>query len=144
MNTRMRVSFWCYVLVLVVVALFGAIYLFRPQFMPYHADAVGIPWPEIPRPFQILILALMRTVGGAMLATSVALAAILYVPFRRAETWAKYVLLAGVLVWGIPTLYATLYVRASTPAEPPWIATGTAIATALVAFFLSLPNKQHH
>lgn len=40
--------------------------------MPYHADAVGMRWSEVPRPFQILTLALLKLAGGAWLTVAAA------------------------------------------------------------------------
>ena len=119
MSIRMKASFWSYLLACVLSASFGFIYLLRPQFMPYHADAVGMAWEQVPLAFQTLIIALMKTVGGATLATVLALVAMLLIPFRKGELWVKYVIPVVSLLLSIPVLYATLYVRASTPAEPP-------------------------
>ena len=141
MSIRMKASFWSYLIASLLVATFGSIYLIRSQFMPYHADAVGMAWEEVPQAFQILILALMKTLGGAMLATVLALVAMLLIPFRKGERWVKYVIPVVSLVYAIPALYVTLYVRASTPGEPPWIAVGVGIVLVIVGFVLSLTNK---
>ena len=141
MSIRMKASFWSYLIASLLVATFGSIYLIRSQFMPYHADAVGMKWEEVPLAFQILILALMKTLGGSMLATVLALVAMLLIPFRKGERWVKYVIPVVSLVYAIPALYVTLYVRASTPGEPPWIAVGVGIVLVIVGFVLSLTNK---
>ena len=64
MNTRMKAAFWSYLIALLLLAIFGLIYLFRPQFMPYHGDAVGMSWEEVPHAFRILIIALMKSLDG--------------------------------------------------------------------------------
>ena len=141
MSIRMKASFWSYLIALLLLAIFGSIYLTRPQFMPYHADAVGMAWQEVPQAFQVLIIALMKSLGGAMLATALALVAMLLIPFRKGELWVKYVIPAVSLLYSIPALYVTLYVRASTPGEPPWIAVSAGIVLVIVGFVLSLTNK---
>ena len=44
MNTRRKIAFWCYAAAMLILAVFGIIYLFRPEFMPYHSVAIGLPW----------------------------------------------------------------------------------------------------
>src|SRR5512134_3717360 len=115
MSTRMQASFWTYLTATLLLAAFGGVYLLRPQFMPYHAAAVGLAWEEVPPAFQVLILALMKSLGGAMLATALALVAMLWVPFRKGERWVRYAIPVVSLLYSIPALYVTLFVRASTP-----------------------------
>ena len=141
MNTRMKASFWTYLLGSLLLGAFGAIYLFRSQFMPYHAVEVGMPWDQVPKGFQIMITSLMKTLGGAWLSTLVAIWAILLVPFRKGELWAKYILPVISLACLIPSLYGSLYVRANSTAEPPWMAAVIAIVLAIVGFLLSLTKE---
>ena len=41
MSTSMKVAIVSYSMAVVLLAVFGLVYLFRPEFMPYHADAVA-------------------------------------------------------------------------------------------------------
>lgn len=141
MNTRMKASFWTYLLGSLLLGAFSAIYLFRSQFMPYHADAVGMPWDQVPQGFQIMIFSLMKSLGGAWLSTFVAIWAILFVPFRKGELWAKYILPVISLACLIPALYGSLYVRANSTAEPPWMVAAVAIVLTIVGFLLSLSKE---
>ena len=141
MNTRMKASFWTYLLGSLLLGAFSAIYLFRSQFMPYHAAEVGMPWNQVPQGFQVLIISLMKTLGGAWLSTFVALWAILLVPFRKGEQWAKYMLPLISFACLVPALYGNLYVMANTTAEPPWIATVIALTMVIVGFLLSLTKE---
>ena len=120
MSAKMRVAFGCHVLAMLVLAAFGVTYLFRPEFMPYHAVAVGIPWAEVNPSFQVLILALMRAIGGACLAVVVLESVLLFVPFRQGVAWAKWAIPAGGLVISAGALYAMILVGLNTPATPPW------------------------
>jgi hypothetical protein len=44
MNKRMKIAFSCHLLAILGLAIIGLIYLFRTEFMPYHAVAVGRNW----------------------------------------------------------------------------------------------------
>ena len=63
MSGRVKVAFGCHLLVILGIGIIGLIYLFRTEFMPYHAVAVGHSWKEVDSAFQILLLALIRAFG---------------------------------------------------------------------------------
>ena len=63
MSRNLKWAFGCHALALLLLAVFSLIYLFRSEFMPYHAAAVEQVWREIDPAFQVLILALMRAAG---------------------------------------------------------------------------------
>ncbi len=108
-----------YVISSVPLAVFGAVYLIRPEFMPYHAEAVGQSWAEVEPEFQILILALMRVVGGAFLALALATVVIAIKPFREGQAWATWLLPAiGFTAVGA-SLLAMMSVARNTPGNPP-------------------------
>ena len=56
MTTRMKVACACYAVALLGTLGFGVTYVLRPEFMPYHAEAVGLPWTRVAQPYQVLIL----------------------------------------------------------------------------------------
>ena len=78
MSTRMKVAFSFHLLVLLGIGIIGLIYIFRTEFMPYHAIAVGHSWKEVDSAFQILLLALIKVFGGGSFATAVAMGLILF------------------------------------------------------------------
>ncbi|NJL45230.1 MAG: hypothetical protein HC922_04710 [Leptolyngbyaceae cyanobacterium SM2_3_12] len=108
MNLYTRLAFGCHLVAALLLSLFGFVYLFRPEFMPYHAVALSRDWDAVERPVQILILALMRVVGGAWLATALAVMILLLIPFRQGAPWARWAIPAAGLVAAVPSLYATL------------------------------------
>ena len=57
-------AFGCYLLTFFIVSLFAAAYLKRSDFMPYHGQAVGLPWKEVEPRMQLLLIALIRVVGA--------------------------------------------------------------------------------
>lgn len=142
MSTRMKVAFVCHLIAILIIAAFGVTYVFRSEFMPYNAATVGMSWHEVSPPFQILIISLMRAIGGACLAVAVLGLSVLFIPFRRGEFWARWSLPAGLLVIAAVTLYGMLYVIANTPATPPWIAPAVGAALVLVGLALSLGEKR--
>jgi hypothetical protein len=146
MSIRMKVGFWCHLLAMLLIGIAGLIYLFRSQFMPYHAIAVGKTWAEVDSAFQILLLALIRVVGGAWIATALAMGILLFIPFRQGLRWARWAVPAIGLVAELPALYVTLSVTLNTPATPPWKTVVLIIALLVAGFILSLEpaKKKEH
>ena len=83
MSTRMKAAFGCHFIAILILLAFGLAYLVRSEFMPYHAIAAGMRWDELGTGVQVLILGLMRAVGGACLAIAVLELTLLLVPFRQ-------------------------------------------------------------
>jgi hypothetical protein len=122
--------------------LFAGMYLFRPEFMPYHAVAVGMPWSDVSPEFQILIIALLRVGGGGWLATSVGMSILLLWPFRYGKFWPNYAISAIALSALIPTFIATLYVKQNTSANPPWLLAAILIGLMVITIILSIVFKK--
>ena len=81
MKTQLLLSSICFLLVMLTGLFFASLYLFRKQFMPYHAKAVGKIWIELDATIRTLIIALMRVVGGGWLAVAMAIGFMLYFSF---------------------------------------------------------------
>ena len=144
MSTRMKLAFSLYFLWSLLLAAFGFVYLLRPEFMPYHSVAVGMPWPEVPPKFQILIIALMRAVGGTIVALALAFFVVLLVPFRQGARWALWSMPILGLVECAGAAYAMSHVVLNTSARPPlWAAMAGGILM-VVAFALSVPGSNKH
>jgi len=145
MSTKMKMAFGCHLAFGIALAVFGLVYLFRSEFMPYHAQAVGMKWDTVTPPFRVLILALMRTTGGAWLATAFAIYSLLCVPFRQGERWARWAIPAVGLVVALSSLYVTLIVKLNTPASPPWPAAALGALMLVIGLLLSLaPDHRVH
>jgi len=138
MTTRMKVAGGCYAAALLGTLAFGITYLLRVEFMPYHAQALAMRWAEVPAPFRVLILGLMKAAGAAWLALSLALAVLLAIPFRQGAQWSKWTIAAAGLVNSVGALYATLQVQLNTPAQAPWKAAAAIALLNLIGLFLSL------
>ena len=55
MNIKGKTAFTLYILASLMLIVFGLIYLLSPEFMPYHAKAIGRNWNELEKPLQIFI-----------------------------------------------------------------------------------------
>ena len=141
MSTRMRIAFWSYLLATLTLTAFGVVYLVNPQFMPYHSVAVGMPWDAVAPSFQVLILALMRAVGGACLAFATLQWTLLLVPFRQGAAWATWAIAGSGLVMCAGSLYAMMLVAQHTPATPPWTAAAAGAILLVVGLLLSLDRR---
>ena len=138
-SLRHRVAAWIYTGIAIPSLVLGAIYLFRPTFMPYHAVALGKDWAELDAATQALIKALMEVAGGGWLALGTLLLFLVAFPIRRGERWARWAAPTASLLFYVPTLLATLSVLQQTPASPPWLANLGMCAAAVFAFLLDAP-----
>jgi len=141
MSTRRKIAFWCYAAALLILTAFGIVYLVRPEFMPYHSVAVGLPWTAVDPAFQVLVLALMRAVGSACLALAILAWILLLVPFRQRAAWASWAIAASGLVMCAGSLYAMMLVARDTPATPPWIGAATGAVLLLAGLACSVERR---
>ena len=138
MNTRMKAAFACHLAAIAIVIAFSMTYLFRAEFMPYHAVVVGMPWNQVNPAFQALILWLMRAVGAACLAIAVLELFLLFVPFRQGALWARWAIPAGGLLIAAPVLYGMAQLALHTPATSAWIGPAAGALLLVIGLLLSL------
>jgi hypothetical protein len=139
METRRKIAFVLYVLVALASLILGLTYFLLDHFTSYHKQAVGVSWEELDSRLQTLLLALMQVAAGGWLALFVLLMALIIIPFRRGERWARFIIPIGILAFYVPTLHATLEVLRHTPAVPPWYGAAIACAAAVIGFLLDAP-----
>jgi len=119
----------------------GLLYLTTRTFMPYHADALAVPWEQLPSHHQGFVLGVIRGMGAGSFAVALAVLLILLIPFRRGDRWAFWAvpLIGGVFT--ALTAYAAFTIETLTPASTPWRQTLglTAVYTvgALISFWPS-------
>ena len=142
MNVRMKVAFWCYFFSVLLLASFGFVYLVRAEFMPYHSVAVGLSWSAIPPQFQVLILALMKAVGGTCVALALLNFIVLIVPFRQGENWTFWALPLCALAQIAALVYAMSHVALNTAAKPPFWSSAIGAILVIIAFILSLSGQK--
>jgi len=141
MSKRMKIAFCCHLFAILGLAIVGIIYIFRTEFMPYHAVAVGRNWAEVDSAFQILLLALIRAFGGASFSTALAMGIILFIPFKQGILWARWAIPIIGYATELPSLFVTLTVTLNTPATPPWKFVLLAMVLLLVGLILSLESR---
>lgn len=144
MNARFKIAYGCYVFAILTVALFGVVYSFKSEFMPYHAVAVGMPWAEVPENFQVLIIALMRAFGGSCIALAVGALVILIKEFPNNTPWARWAIPVMLSLGSLGGMYAMSHVMLNSPASPPWFASALIVLLCLVGFVLSKPKSAAH
>lgn len=98
----------------------GLLYLTTQTFMPYHADALTVPWEQLPSHHQGFVLGVIRGMGAGSFAVALALLLILLIPFRRGDRWSFWAVpLIGVVFTAL-TAYAAITIDTLTPASTPW------------------------
>jgi hypothetical protein len=114
-----KIGLIIYYIAVVLIVLFGCLYMFKPSFMPYHANIVHLNWEDIPDSEQILVRALMIATGGVTISVGLILGA-LVLRFRRTrEQWiSNYVMVFGILA-NILISVAPLFVVFNSDSIPP-------------------------
>jgi len=116
---------------------FGIIYLVKSSFLKYHGQALEKKWIHVEREVQILMLALMRVVGGGALATGFVILILQYQFDKYHQAWIPTtILIAGGLL-SLTSLYAMLSVTLQTKGRPPIGVILVSLLLMIVGFFLN-------
>ena len=94
----------------------GLLYVTTSEFMPYHSDAVGAAWGDLPPNYQGFFLGVLRGMGAGSIGVTLAIAFILLIPFRRGDRWALWAVPAIGVVFTALTAYAAFTIDVRTPA----------------------------
>jgi hypothetical protein len=140
-STRMKVAFGCYLLVVISMTAWGVDFMLRDEFTPYHSVAVGMPWAEVPRQFQVLILALIKLAGGLWITIAACILVLLFKPFRRREPWALWAVPVLIVIELVAPIPAMAYVVFNTPAKPPLLITLVFVGICFIGMAMSLTEK---
>lgn len=114
------ISFICYSAIAFISLVFGAIYLTRSEFMPYHSLALGKSWSEVEPEIQTLVLALMRVAGSGFIATGVAVVVLLMIAAKTGDNLAIYGIFLICFSTSLGSCLATFLVKNKTPGNPPF------------------------
>jgi hypothetical protein len=111
------------VLVVALIGIvFGVRYMRREAFLPYHAAVVGKPWAQLDPGVQIIILGMLKIIGGGFATLGVTLLWLCFALHEGAR-WAPWAILTVSAVALGPMLYVALKLRsfrpdAQTPVKP--------------------------
>ena len=96
---------------------FGVRYMRREAFLPYHAAVAGTPWAELDSGVQVVILGMLKIIGGGFTTFGVTL---LWLSFalRDGARWAPWAILTISAAALGPMLYVALKLRAFRPDAP--------------------------
>lgn len=134
-----RLVFALYAALGAISMILGGIYIASPEFMHYHAIAIGREWSALTDREQVLFSALLDVAGAGWLTLGIAVIALAAVPIRRGERWARYLAPMLLAIFYVPTLLATLSVLTKTPATPPWWGNVIVLVATGLAFVLDRP-----
>ena len=140
MTTRMRISFSLYMLLALFSAGAGIVYLLTPTVMPYHLQAIGVPWNELGEGVRALLWVVVKLIGGLSIIMSAVMAILVLIPFRRNEHWAVITIPLMVFLTDALMLGVTIYVKYKTGAATPIAMMAVSTGLVVAAFFLSLDN----
>lgn len=116
---KQKIGFISYYLTVILIILFGGLYMFKPSFMPYHAEIVHLNWNEIPDTEQILVRALMIAVGGVTISVGIILGMFIMKFQRTKIQWvSNYVMTSGIIA-NILIAIAPIFVVIKSDSVPP-------------------------
>lgn len=133
-----EISIACYFTSLLILLGFGLTYTFSVEFMPYHSAAVEMQWGNVPFHFQVLIIALMRAVGGTCLSLALALIFLLIIAFHKGYKWVLYTVPVICILQSVGGLYAMIHVMKNTSATPPVAAPLIVVLLSIMGLILSI------
>jgi hypothetical protein len=137
MGKRDKIAFGIYFLLALTSVAFGVAYLFCSTIMPYHRVAIGIPWEQLSSGLQAVLQGLIKVAAAGFLVIGISFMALLFIPFRRGDLWAKWLIPVLGSVWNIIALYVTIMIAMKTSALTPWPASIVAMVLLIVAFILA-------
>jgi hypothetical protein len=142
MTTRHKVSLYLYLLVCMLGIGGGIVYVSVSTMMPYHLQALGVPWDELPDGVQAMLWLSVKVIGGLLLSICAVTLVLLLIPFRRNERWAKFSVFMGGILPNALLLGATIYLRYKTGAATPIALMSVSTGIVILSLFLSLDYKK--
>jgi hypothetical protein len=102
--------------------LFGVRYMRREAYLPYHAAVAGKSWNELDPGVQVIILGMLKIIGGGFATLGVTLLWLCFALYEGAR-WAPWAILTISAVELGPMLYVAIRLRtfrpdAQTPVRP--------------------------
>jgi uncharacterized membrane protein len=142
LSTKLKIAFACNLVCVLLLILGGMVYLFSPQIMPYHQEAVGMEWDEIDSRMQIMLLSLLKGAGLAAIVSGVAMGILLLVPFQHGDAWSRWAIPAVGFMLLLPAVCIAAKLAIVTGALIPWTLLFIPIVLLIFGFFLSTDLKR--
>ena len=137
MKTREKIAFVLYMINSLILIIFGFRYLFCDTVMPYHQEAIGVPWTALEPGLQVLLNGLIKIAAGFFFIPGITMIVLLIIPFKNGEPWAKWFIPALSVLWLCFGLYIPVTIALKTHASTPWPASLIGLAITLAAFLFS-------
>ena len=119
MDVKLKLSLVFYSMAVIVLAILGFTYSLKPTFMPYHAEVIGMSWEQLSPELQLLIFAFMKAFGVTMIALSITVASLIWIPLRKGQKWAKITIPIALFMYAIPCLWIPFFLNQQTGANTP-------------------------
>jgi hypothetical protein len=94
--------------------LFGVRYMCREDYLPYHAAVAGKPFVDLDPGVQVIILGMLKIIGGGFVTLGVALLWLCFA-LHKGAGWAPWAILSVSAVSLGPMLYVAVTLRAFRP-----------------------------
>ncbi len=118
-NNLLKASLLVFAIVGLSLFLTGCVYLLRDEFMPYHAEAIQTDWERLDRNLQVLILGLIKGLGGGALVAGLVIMVMVGVSVKEHPRSSVLILPITAIGYSSLLCYATYTVYSGTPGNPP-------------------------
>lgn len=116
---KLKIGFILYYFTVILIILFGGLYMFKPSFMPYHAHIVHLNWDQIPHTEQVLVRALMIAVGGVTISVGIILGMFIIKFQKTGIQWvSNFVMISGIIA-SLLISVAPIFVVFNSDSVPP-------------------------
>ena len=134
-----NISTALYLIINLIAFTMSMVFLSAGEFFPYHAEASGMGWSEIPTGLQLVLMSLIRLAGLGWLVFSLILGFLtVYYYHIRNEIMAYFIIPALIIVYFGGVFGITFYVSLQTHANTPWTSSIGIIITDILAFVCSM------
>lgn len=138
-NIFKHISTALYLLINLVAFTMSMVFLTSREFFPYHAEASGMIWSEIPSGLQLVLLSLIRLAGFGWLVFALGLGfLIIYCYHIRNDVLSYFTIPALIFIYFSGVFGITYYVYIQTHANTPWTSSIGMIITDIIAFACSM------
>ena len=137
MPIKTKTAFGLNLLVALVSLLVGISYLVSSGMTSYHMQVIGFDWDRLSPGVQTLLLILKKGTGDACVLAGLAISILLFIPFRRRESWSRWAILTIGYAFYVPMLGGAVYLTFTTGASSPWWLNAIMLLMLTIGFFIT-------